>query len=151
MMIPGRQSLSLIRGTIMNDKIQLPDIKELRQFGLMMGAFIAGIFGLLIPWVWGLSIVKWPWIVASIFVGFAIIAPALLKPVFIGWMKFATVLGWVNTRIILFIIFFFLFFPMALLLKAIGWDAMHRSLKKKMDTYRVKSAEINREDMEKPF
>lgn len=135
----------------MTDKIKPPDIKELRQFGLLMGAFISGIFGLLIPWIWGLSMVKWPWIVSGIFVGMAALVPALLKPVFIGWMKLSVVLGWLNTRIILFIVFFFLFFPIALLLKLIGWDAMHRSLKKPVDTYRVKSAEINQEDMERPF
>ena len=135
----------------MSHIIKPPSIKELRSFGLLMGVFIAGIFGFLIPWLWGLSYMTWPWIASGVFIFFSLIGPKLLKPVFYGWMKFGGVVGAFNTRVILFVVYYFLIFPIAVLLRIFGWDAMHRSLKEQTDSYRIKSSEICRDDMENPF
>ncbi len=61
------------------------------------------------------------------------------------------VVGWINTRIILGILFYVLFTPTGLLLKALRVDAMQRKLDARMKTYRVESKEQPSDHMERPF
>lgn len=48
------------------------------------------------------------------------------KTLYKAWMKFAHALGWVNTRIILSIVYFLIFTPLALIFRLIGKDPMER-------------------------
>lgn len=52
-------------------------------------------------------------------------------------MKFAHALGWVNTRIILSLVYFIIFTPMALFFKIIGKDPMDRRFES-VDSYWIK-------------
>lgn len=61
--------------------------------------------------------------------------PRLLRFPYILWMMFAAVLGWVNTRVILGIIFFGMFTPVALFFRMIGKDPLARKFSAK-ETYR---------------
>ena len=132
-------------------ELPTPGVRELRNFGLMMGGFIAAIFGLLIPWIWDLGFVKWPWITAAVFLVWGLAAPATLLPVFRLWMKLAMVLGWINTRLLLGLVFYLMFFPLGFMMRLFGWDAMHRKMSASAQTYRVASKVAARENMEKPF
>ena len=51
-----------------------------------------------------------------------------LRKLYRLWMKFAHVLGWVNTRIILTIVYILVMTPLALIFKVIGKDPMNRKL-----------------------
>ena len=127
------------------------DTKELRNFGLLMGTMLAMVFGLLIPWIWNNALPLWPWIVAGVFWVWALLLPRSLGPVFRIWMKLAWVLGWINTRIILSIVFYLVVFPMGILLRLFGKDPMARQLDTNAQTYRVKSTPSSPKDMERPF
>jgi len=127
------------------------DTKELRNFGLLMGTMLAMVFGLLIPWIWNNALPLWPWIVAGVFWVWALLLPRSLGPVFRIWMKLAWVLGWINTRIILSIVFYLVVFPMGILLRLFGKDPMARHLDANAQTYRVKSTPSSPKDMERPF
>jgi RsiW-degrading membrane proteinase PrsW (M82 family) len=50
--------------------------------------------------------------------------PRILRPIFIGWMALAYPIGWVVSRIVLGIIFFGLFTPVAWIFRMIGRDAL---------------------------
>lgn len=50
----------------------------------------------------------------------------LLKALYGYWMKFAHALGWVNTRIILSLVYFLIFTPLALIFRLLGKDPMER-------------------------
>ena len=128
-----------------------PSVRELRNFGLMMGCFIAVIFGLLIPWIWELNSPRWPWITAVVFIIWGLLAPATLQLVFQVWMKIGAVLGWVNTRLLLGLVFYLMFFPLGLVLRLFGWDAMHRRLNPDVESYRIASKAAQRDNMENPF
>ena len=128
-----------------------PDVRELRLFGLMMGGFIAAIFGLLIPWIWDLEFVEWPWITAAVFIVWGLAAPATLSSVFRLWMKLGAVLGWINTRLLLGLVFYLMFFPLGVMMRLFGWDAMHRKLNADAQSYRIASKVAARNNMEKPF
>jgi hypothetical protein len=65
------------------------------------------------------------------------IIPQSLKQLHAGWMKIGHVLGLINTRIILGIIYYLLITPMGLVMRLMGKDSMHRAFAKDTDTYRV--------------
>jgi len=125
--------------------------KDLRSFGFIMAGALSILFGLFFPWVLEKAWPTWPWIAAAIFALPAIVLPPVLKPVYIIWMKFGAVLGWVNTRIILAIVFYALFTPYSLILKLLGKDPLSRKLDSGAQSYRVESKDPKRENMEHPF
>jgi hypothetical protein len=128
-----------------------PDRQELRKFGFVFATGLVLIFDLFFPWLLEKSSPYWPWIVAAVFAGSALILPQILKPVFILWMKIGHVLGWINTRIILGVVFFIIFAPVALFMRLFGKDPMHRRLDAAASTYRINSEKLPRERMERPF
>lgn len=58
--------------------------------------------------------------IASVFLIAAAVAPSLLRPVYRGWMRVGEVLAWVNTRVILTLIFFLVVTPIGLLMRLFG-------------------------------
>lgn len=124
--------------------------KELRKFGLVTGGMLILFFDLLIPWIWDLSMPLWPLIVAGVLATMALVFPASLGPVYKVWMRFAEALGWVNTRIILGVIFFVIFFPFGMIMRMFN-DPMRRKLDASADSYRLPSSPTKPANMERPF
>ena len=62
-----------------------------------------------------------------------LVLPGFLEPVYIVWMRFASILGWINTRIILVIIFYLVFTPLGLLIRLFRIDLLERG--NKLDSY----------------
>lgn len=124
--------------------------KELRKFGLVTGGMLVLFFYLLIPWIWELTRHPWPLIAAGVLASMALIFPASLGPVYKVWMLFAEALGWVNTRIILSVIFFVLFFPFGMIMRMFN-DPMRRKLDASADSYRLPSSPTKPDNMERPF
>ncbi len=127
---------------------------DLRKFGFIMGGMFALIFGLIFPWIsdktketWPM----WPFIVMAVFWVVPTLAPQILRPVNEIWIKIGNVLGFINTRIILGLMFFAMIFPIGILLKLFGKDSMDRKLDKDADTYRKITKQRNKEHLEKPF
>jgi hypothetical protein len=86
------------------------------------------------------------------FIALGTIIPILLKPVYILWMTFAILLGWVMTRVILIIIFYFIMTPIGLLTRLLGEDflALKKSNSGSYWNNRDQSVELN-QDYEKQF
>ena len=74
-------------------------------------------------------------LISAIFFILAVVMPVLLKPIYIFWMKLASVLGWINTRLILFIIFYLVFTPMGLAIRLFGVDLLDRKIERKRQSY----------------
>ncbi|MGK7881163.1 MAG: SxtJ family membrane protein [Crocosphaera sp.] len=127
------------------------DKKGLREFGLITGVFIALLFGLLLPLLWGHDLPLIPWIIAGCLAFLSLFIPQSLVPIYQGWMKVAQVLAWVNNRLILGIIFFIIVTPMALIMKIIKRDPLTRKFEFRLETYRVSSKIKNKLSMEKPY
>jgi uncharacterized protein involved in cysteine biosynthesis len=53
-------------------------------------------------------------------------------------MKLAFVLAWINTRLILWIIFYLVFTPIGLVMRLLGVDLLARKIEKNKDTYWIK-------------
>ena len=127
------------------------DKKGLREFGLIRGGFIALLFGLLLPLLWGHQLPLIPWIIAIVLVILSLLIPQSLAPIYQGWMRVSQVLAWVNNRLILGIIFFIIVTPMALIMKIIKRDPLKRKFEFRLGTYRVSSQIKNKLSMEKPY
>ncbi|HJT21822.1 MAG TPA: SxtJ family membrane protein [Nitrospira sp.] len=110
--------------------------KTLRQFGLMVG----GIFLLigLWPFVWRQEPVRlWAVAIGGVLVLAGALMPQMLRHIYRGWMFVGHVLGWINTRIILGILFYGIVTPMAIVMKWMGRDPMRRGFDPEAQTYRV--------------
>ncbi len=134
--------------------------KELRDFGLVTGLIVVLLFGLFLPYVWKHDIPdipdfsafpKWPWILAGILGTMGLLVPLALKPIYKGWMTFGGILGFINTRIILGILFFLVFLPFGVVMRLFGKDPMSRKLDADADTYRVISEKRDPSHLEKPY
>lgn len=126
-------------------------IKDLRRFGWLFAGFVAGLFGLLIPWGFDRPIPFWPLGLGAVVFLLATLLPITLKPLHYVWMAFGSVAGWINTRIILWLIYYLVLVPTGLLMRVFGNDPMKRKLDPNVDSYRVTSEVQEPVHMEKPF
>jgi hypothetical protein len=127
------------------------DRKQLREFGLVFAAGLIIMFGLLLPWLAGRPWPLWPWLTAAVFVTLALAFPPALGPLNALWLKIGHVLGWINTRIILGVVYFAVFLPVGLLLRALHKDPLHREFDASAASYRVPSKSAPNQQMERPF
>jgi saxitoxin biosynthesis operon SxtJ-like protein len=112
------------------------EVKQLRSFGFIAGGGFA-------------IIALWPTVfrnghprlvmlmLAGLLLLLAILLPRSLRPAYRVWMALGHVLGWVNTRIILSVMFYILFMPVGLVMRLLGKDPMLRKFERNIDTYRV--------------
>jgi hypothetical protein len=113
-----------------------PDRAQLRNFGLIVG----GIFGAIGLWpaiVRSGDVRLWPVGLAVALVLPALVAPRTLSRPHRVWMALGTALGWVNTRLVLGLIFFGLMTPMGVAMRLAGRDPMQRAFDPNAVTYRV--------------
>lgn len=131
--------------------MQMNSNTEMRKFGITMAAVIACLFGLLLPWLFAYDFPVWPWGVAVVFLLPAIAAPHWLSPVHTTWMRIGHALGWINSRIVLGLMFYTVFLFAAVLMKLLGKDPMARKFDTTLDSYRVASQTRTPDHLEKPF
>ncbi|MCP4559954.1 MAG: hypothetical protein GY873_04015 [Bosea sp.] len=91
-----------------------------RSFGFVFAAVFA-LIGLYNAWHHGRA---WPWLalVAVGFLAVALIRPAVLAPLNKLWMKFGLLLAAIINPIVLGILFFLVFTPMAFIARLVGKD-----------------------------
>src|SRR4051812_10489609 len=93
-----------------------PSKAELRKFGLTVGGAFA-VFGV-ISWWRGHEIPpRVLWVLAVLLIVPGALFPSVLGPVQRGWMAFATLLGHVNTRIILTVLFYLVLTPVGFVMR----------------------------------
>jgi len=127
------------------------DNAGLRKFGLTTGAIIVALFAFFFPWLFDAMMPLWPWILAGFLWVPAILIPNTLRPIYNTWMKIGHAIGWVNTRIILGVLFYVLVLPMGLIMRLFGNDPMARKIDKSVLSYRVNSVSEQKDRLEKPY
>ena len=111
-------------------------VKELRQFGLMVGG-VFSVIGLWPMFLRGEPLRLWAVVLGSLLILSGSLVPTWLAPVHRGWMWVGHVLGWINTRIILGVIFYGLITPIGIAFRMLGKDTMRQSFSDTSSTYRV--------------
>jgi hypothetical protein len=110
--------------------------KQLRSFGFTVG----GIFALIGFWPLvfrGEDPRWWAMVVAGCLLVPAVVFPKSLVWVYKGWMAVGHVMGWINTRIILGVVFYVIVTPIGIIRRWLGKDPMGRQLSPDLDSYRV--------------
>ncbi len=89
---------------------------------------------------------------ALVFLLCSFVFPRALKYVYIAWMKLAFVLGWINTRILLSLVFYLIFTPIGLIMRLFN-DPMERRIDKDRQSYWIKKENkpFNKQDYERQF
>ncbi len=131
--------------------VENPGAAVLRKFGFVTSIIVAALFGFLMPWIFDYQWLAWPWVISGILCLWTFFSPASLFFVYKYWMKFGHVAGWINTRIILGIMFFLVFFPVGVMMRIFANDPMKRELDSGSKSYRIESAPLEKQHVEKPY
>jgi len=117
----------------MSDPVKVSD---LRTFGLVVG----GIFLVIALWplvVRGESARLWAAVLSATLVALGLLAPARLRLPHRAWSTIGEILGWINLRIVMGIVFFGLFTPIGWIRRALGRDALGLTYDPDSPTYRT--------------
>ena len=109
------------------------DNKSLRKFALTMGiAFL--VITMLIFLRHRHSVVP-TFLISVLFFICAFTYPAILRPLYVFWMKLAFVLSWVNTRLVLTVIFYLIFAPVGIFMRILARDPLEWRIDKNSASY----------------
>ena len=125
--------------------------EELSGFALSMSWAIPLIFTLILPWLFDKPWQLWPLGISAYLLIANFTWKPLLLPVYVFWMMLAAVLGYINTRLILAIIYYLIMLPIGIFLR-LTKKLQYQRNPKKAETYwirREKSPEPT--DLERPF
>ena len=109
------------------------DKATLRKFGLTM-AFCFAVITLAI-FLKHKLLINPTLITALFFLIFAVSAPLLLKYLYIVWMALAFILSWFNTRLLLGVIFYFIFAPVGLFMRLFRIDPLEIKPRRQNSSY----------------
>ena len=149
-------------------EIPILDEKGLRDFGVVTGLVLIGLFGFLFPWLftdssflhrynfWGAlnppqTALRWPFMLGGLLIVWSLIAPRSLKGIHYVWMRFGLMMSKVMTPLIMGIVFYLMFAPIGVVMRVMGKDSMARKLDDSVDTYRVISKDNPIKNLERPF
>ncbi len=101
-----------------------PTKKQLREFGFLVGFGFPILIGWVLPAFTGHLFRTWTLFVGSPFLTLAIFKPLTLLYPYRAWMALGHSLGWINSRLILGLIFLLVLQPIALIMRFFGYDPL---------------------------
>ncbi|MGE0200632.1 MAG: SxtJ family membrane protein [Candidatus Melainabacteria bacterium] len=134
----------------MTQTLEAPNDKLLREFGLIFGGGVILLFGVIKPLISHHDVPSVPYYIGVTTILMGLILPQLLSPFYKLWMKFGDVMGAINSKIILGLLFFAVVLPIGLVMRQ-SKDPMNRKAKPGVSSYRIPSQKANIERMEKPY
>jgi len=121
--------------------------KKLQEFGIILGICFPIFIGFIIPLIGGHQFKVWTLFLGFAFLSLAIFNSKLLLYPYKFWMKFGLILGFVNSWVILGLVFIFVLLPISFFMRMIGHDPL-RIKKKNQLSYRelrkVEKIDLNR-------
>ena len=124
---------------------------DLRNFGITVGIILLVISGFLF---WKEKESFQIFLAIGIILFFTAIAiPVVLKPFYWIWMVFATILGWIMTRVILSLLFYVIITPIGLISRLFGKQFLELGWTKSKESYwNIRTHEdLKKENYEKQF
>ena len=109
--------------------------KTLREFGFLIGFIFPFLIGWILPLIGGHSFRNWTLFISIPSIILAFTKPILLLYPYRAWMKLGHILGWVNSRIILGLVFLIVLQPIALIMRILSHDPL-RTKKFAQESYR---------------
>ena len=125
--------------------------KELRQFGITVGA-VLGLLGGLFFWRKH-AYYFYFFVTSATFFSLALTMPGLLKAIQKIWMTLAIIISWIITRIILIILFYLVVTPIGIVARIFGSKFLEKGFDRNADSYwiAVKPVKIDKCRYENQF
>jgi hypothetical protein len=124
---------------------------ELRKFGLTFGIILAVLGGF---FLWREKNYYPHFLLFSaVFIFAGLVLPVLLKPIYTVWMRFAVLMGWFMTRVILSFLFYMIVTPIGLAAKVFGKDFLQTRFDKHANSYWIPKERVRsqKSDYERQF
>lgn len=135
--------------------MQLIDARDsagLRRFCLTMAVAVPVIFWLFLPWLFDWRRSSIPLYIGAALLLSGLLAPRTSYPVYRAWMALSHALGWINTRLILGVVFFFVIAPFGQLLRRLGKLQYTSGPDRRELSYRKETRrKMDTDDLDKPF
>lgn len=126
--------------------------KALRKFAATMAAALVILFCALLPIAFSRAVPMWPVIIATLLLLQALIYPPSLVPVQHLWMRFGGIMGWINTRVILGVLFYVILTPLGWLQRKRGELNYKIGFDNNLNTYKTpRNQRLTAKDLENPF
>jgi hypothetical protein len=135
-MLIGRRSLPL------TDRPH-PEKREVRNFGLLFAA-IGLLTGAYMVWK-GKGGAWVAFSLAGVFLLTGLFMPSVLTPCYRAWMRFAALLAWINTRVLLTVFFFVVVTPIGVVMRWFGKDLLNQKLDRSAQTYWVRREQVEKD------
>ena len=100
--------------------------KLLREFGLLIGFGFPILIGWLLPSLFGHEFREWTLLIGIPGLILGLTAPRLLYYPYKGWIALGHALGWINSHIILGIVFLVILQPIAYIMRFTGYDPLKK-------------------------
>ena len=100
--------------------------KQLREFGILLGFVFPILIGWLLPLITGHGFRAWTLWVGGPGLIFGLAYPQLLLYPYKFWIATGIALGWINSHIILGIVYIFMLQPIAYIMRLRGYDPLRR-------------------------
>ena len=110
--------------------------KMLKDFGILIGLGFPIIIGFFIPFFTGHSFRIWTLFIGISSLILSFFSPNLLYLPYKLWIIIGYVLGWINSNIILGIVFFLVLLPISIIMKCLGYDPLKNN-KSSAKTYKI--------------
>lgn len=110
--------------------------RQLREFGLVVGSLVLFLFGWLWPLIHQQPRPLWPFIIAIPLLSLGLLYPQALIWPYKGWMRLGHALGWINSHIVLGLVFIAVLQPIALAMKLLKHDPLKRKYLPNKTSYR---------------
>ena len=123
--------------------------KILRDFGVTFAILFPLFIGFLIPKITGHDFREWTLWIGFTFLILAIFRPMLLRNPYKLWISFGNILGFINSYVILGLIFLIILQPIALIMRLTGYDPL-RKKRKFLVSYR-EVVKYTKSDLKKIF
>jgi len=109
------------------------DKSDWKKFGITMGIILT-IIGLFLLWKKN-HYFEYSFFLAAAFIIPGLILPSVLKPVYKAWMALSVVMGFIMTRVIMFMIFYLIVTPIGLIASITGKKFLDMKIDKGAKSY----------------
>jgi len=132
-------------------KVANPSVKDLRDFGVILGIINALLFGVLFPFFFQFQYPLWPFILSAVLIVCGLVRPKMLRLIYQVWMAIGNCLGWINTRIILGFIFITIFLPTGIIMNLLGKDLLNKKFSQSQESYRLPARSRHKRHFEETY
>ncbi|MCH1413565.1 MAG: SxtJ family membrane protein [Glaciecola sp.] len=125
--------------------------KGMRDFAWQFSLLISIVFMGVLPWLFDENIPYWPLGLSVYLCASGIIYPKAVYPIYVGWMIIASVLGFINTYLLLALVFYVIFTPIGWILRLTKGLQYDKYIKQPSTYYITRDKPLDKSHLTKPF